>query len=342
MNLFLATVAIAVAITVGDTINTNNSNVNSEQSETSVTESEQQEPNNTEAVDNNDQPDVTSEDEANSWIYTQVDLSKITNTMSGVLEYHGDFSEDQLKVLEQLRNKLAKYPYQASLVGYKLDGTQAICYNSDMTHYSACTIKAAYIYSLCRYMEENNTDLNQELTYLEKHKFDGAGKIRYSPFGTKYSIRYLINNCLSISDNVAYRILLDKFGTSYHDKIMEEIGCNSLKISGMWANKCTAKDFVILWSAIYDYFTHNDSEYAKLFKESCTNTIWNYSCETVKGYDYSHKSGDNYAPWDAQNDACIVWKENPYVFALFVKASFTYLNESQRNEITALVHQKLW
>jgi len=351
MKWMLAVIPLLFTIGISNIYN-NISNNNLDSQEVSIVES------NLEKVDNcNIDSDIgddigddisegigedTGEDEDNTWIYTNVDTSKITNTVDDMLEYHGSFSEEQIEVLKEIESKLAKYPYKISLIGYKLDGEQSFCYNSDMTHHSACTIKAAYAYSLCRYMEENNINLDTELVYLQKHKFDGAGKIKYASFGTKYTLREVINYSLSISDNVAYKMLLDKFGTSYHNNLMDELGCNSLKISGMWASKCTAKDFVVIWSAIYDYFTHSDSEYSKLFKESCTNTIWNHSCVTLKGYDYSHKSGDNYPPWDAQNDACIVWKDEPYILAMFIKASFTYINEPQRDSITDLVHQKLW
>lgn len=273
-----------------------------------------------------------------------LDVSKITNTQNNTFETYGEYTEEQKQVLNEIQKAVEGYSKPIAIVGYTIDGKNAFFYNSELPFFSACTIKAPYILSVCKYMEENNIDENIQITYEKKHYHGGSGKIRHGSYGTKYTLKELITMSLSISDNVAYKMLLDYFGRDYHNNLMKELGCDSLVISNMWASKCQANDFVVAWNEIYRYF-QTESKCAKIFKEACTNTTFNYGCEGVEKdgtWDYSHKSGDNFGASCAYNDVCIIWKDRPYIFAVFTKSEGASSDKQVVNKIADLVHFQLF
>lgn len=298
-----------------------------------ITENENHNENLSEEINKND---ITEE-----YIAKGIDISKITNTQKNTLETYGDYTEEQKEVLKEIENTAKNYNKGISIVAYTINGKNALCYNSDMQHFSACTIKAPFILAVTKYMEENNIDENTMLTYKEKHWHGGSGKIRYAQYGTQYSIKYLINQALSISDNVAYEMLADYFGHEYQNNLMRELGCEGLVTNGLWTSRCTAKEFVIIWNEIYNYFETN-SKYANIFKEACTNTVFNYACKNVKEWNYSHKSGDYFGDNPAYNDACIIWKERPYILVIFTKSEGHTYDTNTINKIADLIHFKLF
>ena len=79
---------------------------------------------------------------------------------------------------------------------------------------------------------------------------------------------------------------------------------------------------MVVWSEIYKYFC-SDSPNAKMLKDACTNTKFNYGTKRVTEYDYSHKSGDNFGEFRAYNDAGIVWAEVPYVYVVLTRSEGT-------------------
>lgn len=271
----------------------------------------------------------------------KLDVNKITSNNQNTFETYGDYTEEEKEILGKIESAIKSYSNPIAVVLYTVDGKNSFCYNSTNPFFSACTIKAAYILSISKYMEENNIELDTTLTYEAKHYHKGSGVIKNSSYGTKYTLRELVNKSLSISDNVAYEMLLDYFKINYHNEYMESLGCDTLKISKMWASNSTTKDFVIVWNEIYKYFNTN-SKYAKLFKESCTNTTFNYACEHVRDCDYSHKSGDNFGSLAVYNDVCLIWKDRPYILAIFTKSSGTTYDISTVNKIADLVHFELF
>lgn len=279
------------------------------------------------------EPEQEQEQEP-AYVKPEVDRKKIASTVKNRLHTWGEFTESQLTVLESIKDILGGYKKRISVIAYPLDGENGFSYNSGDGFFSACTIKAAYVFSLCRYLERENYDLSTMLMYKEKHYHEGSGTIRYTAFGSRYTVAYLITQALSISDNVAYIMLLDYFGRDFHNEYMDELGCESLKTGGMWAPKATTEDFVVLWNELYDYFREG-TEYSELYRSACTNSDYTYLAEGMTQWDYSHKSGHNYGSNPSYNDVILVWKERPYILAVFTASEG---DESDRKVVEAVAN----
>ncbi|MBQ4289831.1 MAG: serine hydrolase [Clostridia bacterium] len=244
----------------------------------------------------------------------------------------GDCSE-----LEEL---LAAYPNKLTIAAYAMDGRKILLYDTESTHHSACTIKAGYILYVCKQLDSGAESATTKLTYEERHTFDGSGRVRYTEFGTEFTVEYLIQLVLSISDNTAYRMLLEHFGVYGYNLLMRDLGTSSLFLGpeNMFSSYATAQDLLRVWSAVYDYL-QSDAEYASLYRKSCTDTEHAYGAMTLVDYSYSHKSGENLYRYLATNDAGVVWAETPYLYCMLANINYTVEHIEELNAIMTCVHR---
>lgn len=256
--------------------------------------------------------------------YKIEDLEKVDKE----LVVYGDIIKDT----DTIKEKLSSYNKNISVAVYSLDGEFGLVYNTNQTYFSACTIKIAYVLSCCKQIDEGIESKDTILTYQQKHYHGGSGQIKNQPYGTTYTIETLINKCLSISDNVAYEMLVDHFGYDYYNKMVRDLGCESIKLSGLWASRAKTLDFIRVWTAVNEYFK-SETTMSNVLKKACTNTPFNYGTKTIKEFDYSHKSGDNFGVSAAYNDAGIVWCEKPYVYVVFTNSEGTYYDAETVNTV---------
>ena len=264
--------------------------------------------------------------------------SMIHSETYNTLEVHGDFegAEDDVAALERM---LDSFSGNISLIAYSLDGSRSLCYNTDYRYQSHCTIKASFIYSICQYMDANAFDDETVLIYKERNALPGSGTVQNNPFGTGFTVRDLISRCLTISDNAAYSMLVDFFGNEIRNTYMDMIGCESLKTNGLWCSRVSPEDYVVLWDEIYNYL-RTGSHFAKLMKQSCTNTPFSYA-RPVNGLEYSHKSGDSFDETES-HDIVLVWDDVPYVLAIFTRASSEDVSNPSIESIAYIVNENIF
>ncbi len=249
-------------------------------------------------------------------------LSKMTDCGKSVVTY-GDLKADEYSAsVQSLEKILDGYKHNISIVAYSLDNNKALAYNTKTDLFCACTVKAAYSLYACKQMENGNGSLDTVMTYEKKHYEPGTGDMQYSAFGTKFTMKTIIDKSMRISDNVGYLMSVDYFGRDGYNKWIKKLGCESLQIKPtVWSLHAKAKDLAVVWREIYNYF-ETDTEYSKFLYNSCTGTPNNYATAALKGVKYSHKQGNNRSgDWLAYSDAGIVWKEgNPYIIVILTDA----------------------
>ena len=232
------------------------------------------------------------------------------------LQAFGNFDEELLDKLEKL---LQSYDKNIAIAIWSINGMKALSYNTQARFPTGCTIKMPYFYYVCTEFDKGNDSPSSIMTYEEKYFQNGSGKIRYKEYGTKYKLSDLIHLGLSISDNVAYKMLFSRFGTRGYNAFASERGWGSIKLKGMWLKKANPVDFIKVWSEIYEYFkTGNPS--VEMLKKACTNTAYSYIHQGLGKVDYSHKSGNQYLPNATCSDAGIMWTGNQYIYAVFTNS----------------------
>ena len=250
------------------------------------------------------------------------------------------YGDVNTKIANDLSNILKKYKNNISIACWRTDGSRAVLYNTEQTYFSACTIKMPVMYAYCKQMDAGNIDANKKLTYEARHYYGGSGEIRYQSYGTQYTTKHLIEKSISISDNVAYVMLLKEYGKDAMNTMVKQLDCDSVAFSSdsKWAKNMNARDLMVVWSEVYKYLCGN-SENAKMLKDACTNTDFNYGTETITEYDYSHKSGDNFGEFRAYHDAGIVWSDVPYVYVVLTRSEGTAYDRNTVDAAMELVKE---
>lgn len=274
-------------------------------------------------------------------IETTIRDYKITDIALGGRDIttYGDFPEEFVSNLESI---LDAYSKNISLAVYSLDGSKAMVYNGNQQYFSACTVKIPWMLYLCQEIDAGRVDKDTVITYEEKHYHKGSGSIRKGSYGDTYTIEQLINLCLSISDNVAYEMLVQEvIDRNDFYKFLEQFEFDRFQIPSysIWCSNAIPTDFLMIWEGVYEYFK-TETIGSQILKTACTNTKWNYGTATLQNYDYSHKSGDNWEPNAAHNDAGIVWAETPYLYAIFTKSEGNDYDERNIDAVMGLIHKE--
>ncbi len=251
-------------------------------------------------------------------------LSEMTDVGKTVTVYGDLKGEDYSEAISSLEKVLDGYSRTISVVAYSLDNRKALSYNTEAKIFSACAVKAPYSLYCCYEMEKGKATLDTKMKYEKKHYETGTGDMQYSPVGTTFDMRTIINKSMSISDNVGYMMQVDYFGREGYNKWISslDIGAASLAIKPtVWSLYTKSRDLAVVWREMYKYF-ETQSEYSKFLYASCTNTAGNYATAALEGVEYSHKQGHNRTgDWKSYSDAGIVWKEgNPYIIVILTNA----------------------
>ena len=231
---------------------------------------------------------------------------------SNEIEVHSE----NFKPSEQLQNKLEtlvkSYSKDISFYGISLDGKISFGYNPDLKYSAASSIKAPYSLYCYKQIEEGNATFEEILTYSSDYYSTGTGVMKNSN-QQKYTIEELLYNTIHYSDNIAYGMLYNHFGTEGYNKMLEELGCRHLQLTpySEWGF-ASPREMALVWQEIYQY---KETETGKKFFETLLNAKYNFLKEAPLSYDIAHKSG-----WSSRgyNDHGIVFAETPYIISIMM------------------------
>lgn len=271
-------------------------------------------------------------------------LSQIGETGKNLVAL-GDLKKDEYSsALAELEKVLKGYSREVSLTVYSLDDYKALYYNTSAGIFSACAVKAPYSLYCCKQMENGKGSLDTKMVYEKKHYETGTGDMQYSPIGTTFDMRTIINKSMSISDNVGYMMQVDYFGREGYNDYVSALGCDSLKIKPtVWSLYTKSHHLAVAWREIYRYF-ETETELSKFLYSTCTNTANNYATAALEGVDVSHKQGHNRTgDWKSYSDAGIVWNgDNPYIIVVLTNAPGPSGSDAEfMADIINIVHNKL-
>lgn len=244
-------------------------------------------------------------------------------------------SEDKYKELEQ---KISKYlssqngSYGMYFISLK-DG-QSFGYNSDQKFTGASTVKVPidlYVYELIR---QGKIGFDTKYQYTSDDSEGGTGIIQNDNVGGYYSVKYLLEESIRVSDNVAVNILLrEMYGDNFFNYIGNVVGHSITP----WNNEWSAKDMAYIMKEVYN-FNNNNLELGKDFLTNLENTVFN---DRINKYlpsnvAVAHKIGNQVG---TMNDVGIVFVEDqPYVVA-FMSSN---VEEDQACEVIAQASKMIY
>jgi len=163
--------------------------------------------------------------------------------------------------LQEYVNSLTQNNSEISLYIKDLSTEYEIKINSDKEIPSASLVKIPIMAAVYELAEKGDLSLNEKLTYKKKYHCGGSGIIKRSRYGTKFTIRELVELMITLSDNVATHMLIDRIGIKNLNKIFKELGLKNTNINRFVMdlqardkgieNYTTAEDIGLLLEKIY-------------------------------------------------------------------------------------------
>ncbi len=210
--------------------------------------------------------------------------------------------------------------YQLSCLGgtcsfilLDLDSGIMISKNGNTYMGTASTVKMPYMLYCLKEMEDGYPSMDEDMTYTTQDAHGGSSIINTYPFGSKWTIKEIMQTIFDHSDNVGYFMLQRRFGIDGYNDYLSSIGCRtSVSWSNRWGSIC-ACDSAKEWIQMYDYIYHG--RYADFirygFSHSCAS---NFRVGIGDKYRVFSKCG-----WTEEyhHDTSVVEAEHPYVLICF-------------------------
>ena len=146
-----------------------------------------------------------------------------------------------------------------------------------------------------------------------RHHATGAGVLQYEGIdGATYSLRVLTNLLITISDNVAWRMLESFLGREQIADFMRRLGGRTVYPEGR--NVSTAYDMGVYMAAVLD-FARRHPEHGERLLDDLSHTIWDAGLpgQLPAGVRVAHKEGTIQGVAD---DVGVVFARRPYILAV--------------------------
>ncbi len=216
----------------------------------------------------------------------------------------------KVKELEKYLGSLGK---TATMYYTDVNKQYYLKYNSDKVYRTQCTVKAPYVKSVLVYMEKNNISLNEKLYLKESEKWEGHELSAY-PDGTAFTIRQVIYYTIRYSDNTAYQMLFDHFGSKIFNESAKKAG-SSLRLGSYIFGQTSAEDMSKLYLDIYNY----KGKYRDMFYDDLANTIYRSQIPSgvPAGIKVLNKIGTGDEATVGYHDCAIIFTQVPCVLIIY-------------------------
>lgn len=231
----------------------------------------------------------------------------------------------------QLRVPAPDYaPLKAMLEEYVVsqDATYAICFR-DLTSgagfeingrepiTAASTIKVPVVLYLNHLVANGKASWDDRVVYISTLDYqDGAGVLQFAARdGDSYSLRTLANLAITISDNVAYRMLVRHLGKDNIAAFMRDLGGEVVFPEGR--NLTCAADMAKYVQGVLD-FSRSYPDLGKRLLDDMAHPIYHVGLpgKLPAGLVIAHKEGDVAG---VANDVGIVFASRPYILVVLLK-----------------------
>jgi len=253
------------------------------------------------------------------------------------LEYINDDIKDKINDLNNLFNASDNYfsfIYKDIYTGF------TVSYNADAPIFTASTIKAPAMIYLYEMASLGKIDLNEELVYDGRFYSDGSGVLKDKELNTSYSVDTLINYAIHYSDNIAYAMLVNRFGRSNILSLWKEKETKNIFTYDTIWGITSASDASIYMQELYNFYVSNDQYGDKLF-EYFTYADWKQITDKNGNYNTANKGG-----WSDEtfHDVAIVFDKNPYILAIFSTTGYSDYNYLFKNtsRLVGELHTSYW
>ncbi|MCL2674198.1 MAG: serine hydrolase [Defluviitaleaceae bacterium] len=179
-------------------------------------------------------------------------------------------------------------------------------YSPDRVFFGASAIKAPYALWVYLLAEAGYTDLNSVHTFTSGDMWGGSGSIQRMPVGSQFTQGELLGLALTISDNIAFRMLVRRIhGVEGFRNWVEEVGADPNLVHNVTYSHMTARDTGIFVREMHRYI-ESGGRYSENFQQHLFNNRYPF---IVSDHPVASKSG-----WavGGLHDIAIVYSPSPY------------------------------
>lgn len=161
----------------------------------------------------------------------------------------------------------------ASFMAIDLASGKTLACQPDTALYIASAIKAPYALYVCRQLDAGNVFEDEAIEYQEKFYDEGSGNIKSAQPGTMYRLDYLLQESILHSDNIAYRLLVNRCGKEDFNAMLDSLGITEgmhFTATNIWP-KATPRELALCWNEIYNYI-QSSAPHSALLAQILTNS----------------------------------------------------------------------
>lgn len=161
----------------------------------------------------------------------------------------------------------------ASFMAIDLASGKTLACQPDTALYIASAIKAPYALYVCRQLDAGNVLEDEAIEYQEKFYDEGSGNIKSAQPGTMYRLDYLLQESILHSDNIAYRLLVNRCGKEDFNAMLDSLGITEgmhFTATNIWP-KATPRELALCWNEIYNYI-QSGAPHSALLAQILTNS----------------------------------------------------------------------
>lgn len=276
----------------------------------------------------------------------EIDVNYIYEKVTGdetEITVLGDVAVDDEKIT-RLNQVLAGYSKRIGFKAVTIDGAKGLSYNSGGEFFMASAVKAPYLFYAYMQMDMGNGSPDEKMKYTGNFYHKGTGIIRYMPVGTTFTLEEIMRHAMQKSDNVAYNMCIGRWGKDGYNRLMTELGCESLVLDAgtQWVFEGKVDELLIIWEEIYK-FMNSGSEGARLLYDSCTflgQTVdFNFMKDVLPDTTVSQKYG--WSDGGYGNGAIVYGQNQTYIIVVFMDSSGTAKDQQVYREVVRFVDEFL-
>lgn len=162
---------------------------------------------------------------------------------------------------DELSRHAARYPGHVAIVVEDLKSGRTWTYHPDDLFPSASLIKVPVMIGVFQKIHDGELGLSDVLVMHRHNRMGGSGSLKWSPDGSRFTVRELLQHMISESDNTALNMLIERVGMGYLQQEFSKIG---LLYTGIYPdgmslyggrvaheNYTTAREMAMMFEKIY-------------------------------------------------------------------------------------------
>lgn len=225
---------------------------------------------------------------------------------------------DYTVLRRQLEDFIANRPGQTFGIFFKdLTSGTSFGINAETPIPAASTVKVPIVLYLNTLAADGKLDMSERVAYRRDTDYtDGAGVLQFAARdGDTYSLRVLANLAITVSDNIATRMLLRRLGKDDVAAFMRRIGGRTVYPGG--ANVTTAADMGAYMEAVLNFAREHPVLGSRLL-DDMANSIYHVGLpgRLPAGVMVPHKEGDVSG---MAGDVGVVLSRRPYILCVLIE-----------------------